>query len=730
MLAGGAWLLASSVTLAESPEPGVTDRLEDVIITARKRDENLQDVPVAVAAYGADQLRSESVQRISDLGQLAPNLFYGQKVQSGSSAGEIYIRGVGQGDTNATFSPSVGIYVDGVYFGRAQANDLDTADVDRLEVLYGPQGTLFGKNTNGGAIDIVTRKPDPASGPSGSAEIATGSYNELDALGRLAVPLVPDVAALEVSAVRRSQEGYSVRLDGQQQANQNRTGARAQLLLRPLHGLEAILRLDRTVFDEHSAAYRLVEVRGDSSIPQAYAAQTPYRYDNRWVTDSDFSYEGTGPNRNEGVAWGASLTLSWEQPWGRLKSICAYRGLNVESDFDPDGAPLTVLDVFNNVPQHQISQELQGSGTAWTGRLEWVTGLYYFRENARDLQPVNLALELFQGSANFDPQTFILNHNYAAYGQVTAELTSRLRLTLGGRASRDETRVGLQHLGYPVPAVLQPLVTRSAGWSTFLPRASLDYHWMPEVMTYASVAAGSKSGGFNGRAQTADEFNSFEPEKVTTFEVGLRSDWLDERVRVNVTAFYSDYRDFQILVNKTQTVDGKPVAFSFVGNMPRADIRGGELAVSLIPASGWKLFGGLGVTDGRYKEIIAGAPVSLESQFIDTPKLTLTGGAEYSRPLGPAGVLTGRVDYVHKSTIQYDYGNSPLVAQRPYGLLNGRLAWQLPDSHWSVYVSGTNLTDTHYAIGGIDDGAGGSLGEVVKMMGAPREWSVGGRYQF
>jgi iron complex outermembrane recepter protein len=708
-------LIDASVSIADTQ-----DRLDDVVVTARKTEENLQSVPISIAAFSPEQLRGQSIERISDLGQLTPNLFYGQKVQSGSSAGEIYIRGVGQGDTNATFSPSVGVYVDGVYFGRAQADDLDVADVERLEVLYGPQGSLFGKNTNGGAINIITRKPDPDAPATGSAEVDVGNYRQFDLIGRISSPLVANVAALSLSAVRRSQEGYSLRTDGERQANQNRTGIRAQLLLAFSEQLEAVLRLDRSEFNERSAAYRLVTVRSGSSIPMLYP-----NYDNRWVTASDFSYAGAGPNKNEGVSWGGSLTLIWKQPWGVLESISAYRGLHVQSDFDPDGSPLTILDVFNHIPQHQISQEFKASGGAWHERLRWVAGAWYFEEHARDLQPINLALELFQGAANFDPQTFILNRNYALYGQATLDLTSRLRLTAGGRLSRDAARVGLQHLGFPDPVVIQPLITRSAQWDSFLPRLSLDYQWTAALMSYVSAARGAKSGGFNGRAQTVAEFNEFEPERVTTYEVGLRSDWLESRLRFNLSAFYSQYDDFQILVNKTQTVDGRPVAFSFVGNMPRADIKGGELALNAILGPGWRVSAGLGVTDGRYREVIPNAPVDVHSAFIDTPKVTLGAGTEYR-----FGSWSAQLNYVHKSTIQFDYSNSPLVAQHPYGLLNGRITWEPAASDWSLFVFGTNLTNTHFAVGGIDDGPGGSLGEVVKMMGAPLEWGAGARYQF
>jgi len=250
--------------------------------------------------------------------------------------------------------------------------------------------------------------------------------------------------------------------------------------------------------------------------------------------------------------------------------------------------------------------------------------------------------------------------------------------------------------------------------------------------TYASAAEGSKSGGFNGRAQSAAEFNQFEPEKVWSYEAGFRSDWLQRRLRFNATAFYSDYKDFQIQQNRTVTDPdtGRPVAFSFVGNIPKSRVVGGELFVAAVPWSGLRLSAGLGITDGKSLVVPPGTPVTTASDFVNAPKATITAGAEYPVAIGRFGLVVGRADYIHKSRIQYDYGNSPLVAQDPYGLLNVRATWQPQARPVSVFLFGTNIADVHYAVGGIDDGPTGSLGEVVKLMGPPRAWGIGLQYHF
>jgi iron complex outermembrane receptor protein len=707
---------------------------QTVTVTARDREEDIQKVPQSIAAFSGDALQVQSIHRMSDLGQVTPNFLYGQKIQSGSSAGQIYIRGIGQQDTNVQFSSGVGIYVDGVYLGRAQANDLEMADVERVEVLYGPQGTLFGKNSDGGAVNVTTIMPElGAKSVSGPVDVQTGNRGRLDLNGVWNIPLVKDKAAMLITVAGWRQDGYSKRiLDGQTAGDQDRAAARVKLLVKPSDQWQALLGLDGTIFNERSAAYRLVEVRATSSIPMLYATSTPYRYDDRWVTKSDFQYNGTGPNKDAGYVWGSSLTLNRTRPWGVLKSITAFRKLSVDSEFDPDGSPLTVLDVFNYVNQHQFSQEFQATGTSFHSRLHWVAGLYYFRESAQDIQPVNIALEIFHGSANVSYNNYVVNQNPAMYGQATFALTNKLNLTAGARLSEDLVRAQRIQVGYPIPSVQQPLVTRAANWTSFLPRIGLDYHWTPKVMTYASAAEGEKNGGYNGRASSVAEFTRFEPEKVWAYEGGLRSEWLSQRLRVNATGFYSDYRGFQIQINRStiDPVSGLPVAFSYVGNMPKATIKGGEFSVTAVPLANLLVSAGLGLTDGKYVSINTGAPVTTSSQFVNAPKCTSTLGAEYSKILPRGGEVTGRVDYVRKSRIEYDYGDSPLVAQAPYGLLNAKVAWQKPESHVSFFLFGTNLANAYYAVGGLDDGPGGSLGEVIKLMGSPREWGLGGQFRF
>jgi iron complex outermembrane recepter protein len=703
-----------------------TAQLDEVVVTSRKREENLQDVPVSIQAVTSSELQMRSLDTLNDVGQHTTNLNFGQQAQSGSSANTVYIRGVGQSDTLAAFDPGVGIYMDGVYLGRMTALDLDLTNIERVEVLRGPQGTLFGKNTNGGAISIVTQKPNiHADRPEGRVQLTTGSHSRFDAIASVDIPVVNDVAALQASFARRKQDGFSNRIDGQEQANTDRYLGRLALLVKPTESLELLLAADGSTYNQATSAYRLVQVRTASPVPTLYALFTPYRYDDRWVTGNPYFYDGTGPNQDDGKVWGTSLTVTWTADWATLKSITAFRGSSIDNSVDADGSPLTVLSEFEIIRQHQFSQEFQLAGAAFSDRLKWVTGLYYFKESAIDNNSFNGAVEFFQGAADFSQDLTITNRSYAAYGQATYALTDALNLTVGARGTSEKKQVGRVQTA-------QVPIAPDGSWTSFLPRVGLDYHFTKRVMGYVSAAEGEKSGGFNGRAASVAEFNRFDPEKVWTYEVGMRSDLLDERVRFNGTVFYSRYTDMQVQLNKSVTdpATGRPVPFTVVGNIPSADIRGAEAELTVIPVERLKVIAGVGITDGRYKELLAGAPMTLQDRFINAPHTSIDGAVEYTAPITSDYTATGRVDYIQKSRIEYDYGNSPLVSQPAYSLVNARLRFDATRLGVSVSVFGTNLTNKVYAVGGHDDGPQGSLGFVLQQMAPPRQWGVSAEYRF
>jgi iron complex outermembrane receptor protein len=732
-------VIGSTAAAASDEAPPAGNQLEEIVVTARRAEESLQRVPISVSAISAEDLAERSIESLSDLGQSVPNLLFGERGASGRGSAVVYIRGVGQADVRPTYDPAVGIYIDGVFLGRMQGNDLDTMDVERVEVLRGPQGTLFGKNTSGGAVNIVTRQPD-LTAYTGKVQVTGGSRSRFDALASLNVPLVMDKVALLVAASRRTQDGYGTRADGQSMANTDRTSGRLALRLQLSDAFSALFAADALTYDETNSMFKLISIYPAAPPVALINRFTPVPYDERWLSQSDFFNYAGGPNSSRGDLYGSALTLTYDLGAAQLKSISAYRDNVVHSDQDADLSPVTILDEYDESRQRQFSQEFQASGTSLDERLGWVLGLYYFDESVHNKVDFSIVPALLPiiGNASFSNDLRVQNESYAAFGQSNYALTDQLRLTTGLRYTRDRKEVDRRNLSYPSGIPNQPQAVRSATSDDVSTRVGLDYQWTPRLMTYLSAAKGYKAGGFNGRASSVTDFNEYDPESVWTYELGLRSDFFARRVRFNATAFYSDYSDLQLQISGSTTVNGAPAPFNVVTNVPQARIVGGEVELTVIPVRGLELSVEAGFTDARYTELptdaqfLASQLIDRDSKFVYTPETSVTLAAEYTAALNGRFELSGRVDYAHKSTIDYDVANSPLLRQKPYGLLNARLTLGHLSNGLSLSLFGTNLTDERYFVGGFDDAdtPNPGLGFAFLNMAPPREYGVSAQWRF
>lgn len=717
---------------------GSAGALEEIIVTARKREESLQQVPISIAAVSGEELERQSIESLEDLGQMTPNFHFSEQPNGGRLGGVAFIRGVGQRDANAAYDPSVGIYVDGIYMGRAYGSNLDLNDVQRVEVLRGPQGTLFGKNTSGGAISIVTEQPDTAADAwSGRLQVTSGSRDRLDFLGNVNVPIVADRLALRISGSRLKQDGYGHRADGQDMADTNRTFARAQLLFQPVETFSALLAADWLDFDERNASYKLIDT--DPSIGPLGSLNNVIDpdYDDRWVSPRDYVFNATGPNSARGRIAGTSLTLTKKSDWGTFKSISGYRQMDIHNDADTDGAPITIVDKLERIDQQQFSQELQASGSAFEDRLDWLVGAYYFHEEISNPNTFPVLTALFGNAISFTRMYEIENDSIAGFAQGTYSLTDRLRLTAGLRYTQDDKHIDVLRIPYPTGPVTFALTGKHSSDSVS-PRIGLDYQWTPNVMTYVSAAQGAKNGGFNGQVARPSDFDDFDDETVWTHEVGLRTDLWDGRVRFNATAFFSDYSDLQLQINGATVVNGAPTPFNVITNIPEATIRGGEIELAFAPMRGLLLLGGLGLTYGKYtqlptdSEFVASRVITSDTNFSHMPETTFTVGAQYTTAVFSGVDMTARADYAHKSRIYYNTENTANAIQPAYGLLNARLTFEHADSGISVSLFGTNLTDEAYIVGAFDDVAkpNPGLGFAVVTQGAPREYGISAQIRF
>jgi iron complex outermembrane receptor protein len=749
-IAGPRMLLVAAVTVvfvAGIRRPATaaeqSDSIEEIVVTARKTQETLQSVPLSISAITGADIEKRPIDNLAGLGQSTPNFTFSEQAQAGRTAAVIYIRGVGQSDALATFDPAVGVYLDGVYMGRMQGLDMDMMDLARVEILRGPQGTLFGKNTDGGAVNIVTQQPDPSADANhGRLQLTGGNLRRFDVVGGANIPLVTDKLAMDVSFAHRGQEGYGERSNGQQMANINRDSGRLSILYKPVDRLQLLFNVDGFTSKEYQSSYKLIKVGSYYAQPQAALGGASFNdflsqpYDGRWVTNSAFTYDGTGPNSARSDLWGTSFTATWDATVATIKAITSYRHNLTFNDLDVDGAPVNIIEEYQTVKQHQFSQELQATGSSFADRLKWVTGLYFFDEDASDISNYRILTD-FGNNFSFSQVLYIHNKSYAVYGQSDYATTDKLKVTAGIRFNRDDKSVLRVKLAYPsgIPfgaSTDNAPTTKSANWDSSSPRLGLNYQWTPGLMTYVSAAEGFKSGGFNGRAGTVAAFNEYGPEKVRTYEGGLRSDWLNNRLRFNATLFYSVYTDLQLQVNGAgQGPNGQPVPAQIVGNIPLAHIKGAELEFIAVPLSGFTVNANVGLVDARYIELLPGAPVTLGTPFIDTPKVSGDVGAEYITDRVEKLKITGRLDYGFKSAISYDVSNvANLITQQSYGLLSGKVTFDLKNSGWSFAVFGTNLTDRRYIVGGWDQCTASSLAFCIVEYGAPREWGVSGQYRY
>ena len=733
---------ASPVLAAENPRANqgkAEGVLEEVVVTARKRSENLQDTPIAVTALTQAALEQRQVTNIAAVDRFSPNIVFNTSspISGTRSSASVFIRGVGQTDFTLTTDPGVGIYLDGVYIARSIGSVLDILDVDRVEVLRGPQGTLFGRNTIGGAISLTSRKPGNTF--SGNASVTTGSYERFNAKVSADIPITETLLS-SVTVARFGSEGYISRpYIGDKTGGDNRWAGRIALAWTPTNTFRLDLSVDGTRVREKSCCGELVAVYDTGLFAQFHNAVIapslvptlgPAAFFNqqslptkKFQDNSDFAVPSTLD------LWGVSASAEWQATDAvAVKSITAYRDLDSTNGRDADHSPVLLghtIDVYNS---HQFSQEFQLLGKMFDNRLKWILGAYYFDEKGLNIDDVHFAIaHVISGGR-------VHNSSLAFFGQTTLDITSRLSLTGGLRWTQDTKRflvsddvqyvienlVGIPSTVHPGPLVpgdrLLPVgeVTNRTDKAT--PYVNLAYKWTPDVMTYVSYSEGFKGGGFVQRVfPDRRAVPEFQPESVKVYEAGFKIEALDRRVRLNGAAFHTKYTNLQVTV-----IDAiAPVT----QNAAAARIDGAELEFNAVPMEGLGLDVGLGYLDARYTEVNPNATeVSLDKHLVYAPKWSVNVGASYEFELGDKGSITLRSDWAHRSTVYNDAINTPALVQPSYSTLSASITWASKAKDWHVTLAGTNITNTRYIISGFADQPLQSFAEA--SFGRPAEWSL------
>jgi len=699
-------------------EEAKPNTLDAITVSARKREESLQEVPVAVTAFTADGLDKLNVEDIGDLGAFVPNLTV-YAARGSSSTLTAYIRAVGQSDPLWGVDPGVGLYLDDVYVARPQGALLDVFDVERIEVLRGPQGSLYGKNTIGGAIKYVSSALEEDFYGRGS--ITIGNYSQLDTKASVNLPLGGGWATrLAVASLSRDGYGENIRT-GQDVSDKEILAARATLGYLGSPDFSAKFSVD---WMDDQSGVRGAKMLGPNTNVVIPVATVP-------ALDSRYDVRNGMPNINDTSMLGASATLSWNlgDAWV-LKSVTAYRESDTETNIDFDTLPNTIADVKAFYSDDQLSQEFQLNYDAG-GKVRGVAGLYWFTGSAG-----GQVLNNFYGLSFGDTQGVVDTDSVAVYGEFTWDFAERWALTLGGRYTDEKKTADVYNIGYTDASFTRPSgvvaadFEDSVSFQNFSPKVSLDFRVSEDILLYALASRGFKSGGFNIRAQATAVPRSrlpFDDETVTTFEVGAKNAFLDDRLFVNLAYFNSDYKDIQLSVFTAVPNSNPPVFFGDFTNAGKGSVDGIELEYQALLSPSFTLQGNFAWLDAEYDEFITNnVNVAANQKFTNAPDFSAAITGLHTLQLDGGGSFTTRVSYSYQSEVYPTTDLSEAIKQPGYGLVSAGLIWQTAGA-WRFALEGANLADKEYRTTGYNIPA---LGVLTGFYGAPRTYSLTATYDF
>ncbi|KQN05344.1 TonB-dependent receptor [Sphingomonas sp. Leaf25] len=688
----------------------------DIVVTARRRAESVIDVPIAMSVVTGDQLTRTGAVDITALQDKTPNLTL--QIARGSNSTLIaFSRGVGQQDPLWGFEPGVGLYLDDVYVARPQGAVLDIFDVERVEVLRGPQGTLYGRNTIGGAIKYVTKRL--GNDYAATARASYGSYNQFDLVGQVTVPLT-DSLAIGGAIARYKRDGYGTNLTtGADQYDKDVLAARVSAEWTPGDGVFVRLAGDRTL--DRSNPRHGTRLLGNGT--DARYAPTASVYDTR---------AGVG-DRNRVVAQGLSLTGEFGlSDTLTVKSISAYREGATNTVIDFDNTALPTLDVPAEYDDWQFTQELQL--LVQGDRLQGVFGLFYLNAQASG------AFDTVLGGLNLTTLTAgeVKTKSYAAFGDLSYDLTDKLRISAGLRYTKDDKTGTVFRRNYTgirsprfgnaaaVPGLIRTDYTNDRSFDQFTPRVSIAYEPRPDLNLYASWGKGFKSGGFDMRGDavfTPTTVNGYDPEKISSTEIGMKGAFLNRTLFLNLAGYYSRYTDQQVTIQVPNVAGG---IASFVDNAGKADIYGLEIEGRMVPSRHFSAQVSFGYTNADYKEFLTfvgggTTPVDVANSrvFQNTPEFT--AAASFTASTDVAG---GTLSITPEVTLRSDYSlfeiPTPALDQDGYALVNAAANWISAGGRYRLGVALRNLTDQRYRVGGYNFPGALFGNSVIGYYGPPR----------
>ncbi len=692
-LVAAAFALVLALPAAPAGAQGPGSDLEEVTVTARKRTESLQNVPIAITAVSEADFRRQQFSDLKDMAYSIPNFnVYNNQTTTNSSAP--YIRGLGQDDSTPVQEQGVATYVDDVYMARSQGALVDLLDFERIEVLRGPQGTLYGRNSSGGAIRFITRKPD-LENLRFSADATFGNFDRQDFRLSLSTPVAVGSTAVKFDIVSRDRAGYMTRQRDQRDVQRmDRVAGRVAVR----HKFSEDVMLD-VVFDAAQdrsgmQAPTPIGPMAGGSLPGGYAP----------LTGDIYTTAADAPDINTFDGWGASATLTWDTSAGQFKSVSALR--KFDNEFGSDlGGRTGNLDLYRNLDDRQFTQELQLASNS-EGRVDWVVGAFFLDETFHN------------------KDAFLFLHDYtqqsesvAGYGELTFAFTDALNLTVGGRYTQDKKTIDMNFTGLGGTFSVKNL---KKSFSEFSPKVGIDWKLSSDVMLYGSVSNGYKAGAFQGFPQNLTDLTVevLKPETVRAYEIGAKTGWAGGRVTLNGALFFSDYKDKQLNAFN-------PGTLGFVARSVDAEIQGAELELTARPNEALSIFASAGYIDAKItKSAFPTDPLvprkGLKLAFV--PELSAKVGFSYDIGVSSGGAIVLGANIAYQSKVYFAVTNEPFAVQKAHELVDAQIGYRSADKRWQTTLGVRNATDVAWAFTGalID---GGTL-----WMAEPRTYSINIRY--
>ena len=733
--------LLSGLAMLLGQPPAGAQQLEEIVVTAQRRAESLQDVPITINALTGEQLSSSGIEYTTDLQFHVPGFVLSPNAQFGLP----FLRGVGTDQITVGLEGSVAVHSNGVYLPRMVSSIMDFYDIERVEVIKGPQGTLFGRNATGGVINVTPRQPEEEFG--GYVDFSAGNYETLRASGAVNVPMAENRAILRVAALGSFDDGYATNpyLGGGSEET-DVVSFRSQLLLQVTDDLSIRLFGDYT---------RDKSSRGQSAqLQPVYASNLGVVFGAPLYTDvRTQSADALLQLDLEDHGFGAEIT--WDPGSMEFKSLSSYREYEQTWALDFDVSELNLIFSAPSESSESILQEFQLASSG-DGPLDWLAGAFLFFEKPEQDFTLLFGAAPLGGTAlsagglydsGIADITRVDTEAYAVFGQFSYSFTEAWRATLGLRYSyeRKEVDYNFALLNIPAPATAAELIANRPtpgfspfgdspqdSWSAFTPKFGIEYAMSGDVLWFVSATRGFKSGGFNSLLFGASPaLESVDEEFIWSYEGGVKTTLMDGRLRSNAAFFYYDYTDLQQNV-LTEEAIAAGNGFANVRNIGDAEVWGLELELDLAAATNLFFDGQLAYLNTEIEQLQAADPnnpVDVEQDGNDLPKspeFSVSLGSEYHLPLDNLGNLVLRMEYSYRDRIYYTLFNDPLAAAGSHNIVNGRLSLNSRNDNWSAAVYVRNLFDEEYEVGGFRGGAFGNIAQ----FGRPRTYGVNLKYNF